>query len=208
MKTLLKAAGLSTVLAATMAFAPALHAQTLTVDVEKVYTDSTAFKNGQQQIEAKYGNQLRGLQSSLEAAVKDWNTQIEAAQKIAKPNTPLPPATQQTLEKARDTLQNAQARFEDGRREVNTVFQYVQAQILEKLGPIAEQIRKDRKAQIVISRAGLLALDPATDITPTVVQQLNATLTSVSINLPQQQQQAPAQGQAPAAPATKQPQSR
>jgi len=210
MMTLFKAAGLSTVLAAAVALAPAAHAQTLIVDVDQIYKDSTAAKSGQQQIEAKYGNQLRGLQSSLEAAVKDWNTQIEAAQKLAKPNTPLPPATQQSLEKARDTLQAAQNRFEDARREVNTVGQYVQLQILDKLIPISEQIRKDRKAQVVMPRGSVLAFDPAQDITATALQQLNATVTTVSITLPQQQQ---GQGTAPAAttpatPAPKQPQSR
>ena len=210
MKTLFKAAGLSTVLAAAALIAPAAQAQTLIVDVDQIYKDSTAAKSGQQQIEAKYGNQLRGLQSSLEAAVKDWNTQVEAAQKLAKPNTPLPAATQQSLEKARDTLQQAQARFEDGRREVNTVGQYVQLQILDKLIPIAEQIRKDRKAQAVMPRGSVLAFDPAQDITATALQQLNATVTTVSITLPQQQQQgqgtaAPTQTPAPA---NKQPQSR
>ena len=208
MMTLFKAAGLSTVLAAAVAIAPAAQAQTLVVDVDQIYKDSTAAKSGQQQIEAKYGNQLRGLQSSLEAAVKDWNTQIEAAQKLAKPNTPLPPATQQSLEKARDTLQQAQGRFEDARREVNTVAQYVQLQILDKLIPIAEQIRKDRKAQVVMPRGSVLAFDPAQDITATALQQLNATVTTVSITLPQQQAQG--QGAAPTqtTPATKQPQSR
>jgi len=127
---------------------------------------------------------------------------------LPSPTPRCPPATQQSLEKARDTLQQAQGRFEDARREVNTVAQYVQLQILDKLIPIAEQIRKDRKAQVVMPRGSVLAFDAAQDITATALQQLNATVTTVSITLPQQQAQG--QGAAPTqtTPATKQPQSR
>ncbi|WP_066648756.1 MULTISPECIES: OmpH family outer membrane protein [Sphingomonas] len=186
---------------------------TLVVDVDQLYKDSVAAKSGSAQLEAKYGARLRDLQTKLEAAVKAWNEQVEAAKKVAKPDGTVPDATRDALQKAQNDLNQAKGAFDDARQEIQYLSQYVQAQIVEKLLPIAESIRKARKGDSVVPRNSLLAFDPANDITATALQQLNATLTSVSITPPQQNQQAPAAGgTAPAKPATTpakpQPQSR
>jgi len=186
---------------------------TLVVDVDQLYKDSVAAKSGSAQLEAKYGARLRDQQTKLEAAVKAWNEQVEAAKKVAKPDGTVPDATRDALQKAQADLNQAKGAFDDTRQEIQYLSQYVQAQIVEKLLPIAEGIRKARKGDTVVPRNGLLAFDPANDITATALQQLNATMTSVSITPPQQNQQAPAAGgTAPAKPATTpakpQPQSR
>ncbi|MBX9796984.1 OmpH family outer membrane protein [Sphingomonas sp.] len=207
MTNFLKATALSLALVGSTAFATAAQAQTLIVDVEQIYRDSTAAKSGNQQLEAKYGARIRAAQTNLDTAVKGWNDQVTAAKAVAKPNTPLPPATEKALTDARQRLQEAQAQAEELQREVQQLGQYVQLQILDKLLPIAEQIRKDRKANTVVARGSILAFDAAYDITPSAMQQLNAALTTVSITPPQQQQQ-PAGTTPPAQPTTKQPASR
>lgn len=185
---------------------------TLVVDVDQIYKDSVAAKNGSAQLEAKYGARVRDLQSKLEAAVKTWNEQVEAAKKVAKPDGTVPDATRDALQKAQADLNQAKGAYDDARQEIQYLSQYVQAQIIDKLVPIAETIRKSRKGDTVVPRNGLLAFDPANDITATALQQLNATLTTVSITPPQNQQAPAGGGTAPAKPATTpakpQPQSR
>lgn len=212
MTNFMKAAGMAVVFASSAALVPQASAQALTlvVDVDQIYKDSVAAKSGGSQLEAKYGARLKTVQASLETAVKGWNTQVEAAKKIAKPNTPLPPATEQALGQARQQLNDAKTAFDEVRQEIQYADQYVKYQLLERLVPITEQIRKDRKAGAVVPRGSVLAFDPANDITPVAMQQLNATVTTVSVTPPQQQGQAPAAGTpAPTAtPPAKQPQSR
>ncbi len=194
MKTTYKAALAAAVFAAGAIVAPqvAMAQSTLTVDVATLYRDSVAAKSGGAQIEAKYGDRAKTLQANLQTAYKAFNDQVALARKAVKPDGTLPPADQEAFEKARKNAADAQQAFDDLRQELNDVNQYVQYQIFDKVGPIAEKIRKDRKAEIVIPRNVVLAFDPASDITPGVLQQLNATITTVSIT-------PPAQGAAPAA---------
>ncbi|OYY90275.1 MAG: hypothetical protein B7Y45_08240 [Sphingomonas sp. 28-66-16] len=212
MKTFFKAAGMAVALVAGMALAPqAAYAQsvTLVVDVDQLYKDSVAAKSGGTQLEAKYGAKLKSVQSTLETAVKGWNEQVEAAKKVAKPDGSLPPANEASLAQARQTLNDSKSAFDEMRQEIQYADQYVKYQILDKLIPIAEKIRKDRKAGAVVPRGSVLAFDPANDITAVAMQQLNATTTTVSITPPQQQQAAaPPAGTAPAQPAKSQPQTR
>lgn len=183
---------------------------TLVVDVDQIYKDSVAAKNGGQQLEAKYGARARDLQTKLETAVKAWNEQVEAARKVAKPDGSVPDANKAALQQAQQSLNEAKAAFDEVRQEIQDSSQYVQAQIVQQLLPIAEKIRKDRRGDAVVPRSSLFAFDPANDITAVALQQLNATMTTVSITPPQQQQQQqPAAGGATAPkPATGKPQTR
>ncbi len=214
MKTLMKAASIAVALVAGIAIAPhSASAQTVTlvVDVDQIYKDSVAAKSGGTQLEAKYGVKLKTIQGNLETAVKGWNTQVEAAKKVAKPDGALPPANEASLGVARQSLNDAKAAFDEVRQEIQYADQYVKYQLLEKLIPITEKIRKDRKAGAVVARGSVLAFDPTNDITAPALQQLNATVTTVSVTPPQQQAQgaAPAAGTpAPTAPSKTQPQSR
>ncbi|GEM_PF-1600445 len=209
-----KAAVATTLAAAAMAVTPsvAFAQATLVVDVDQIYKDSVAAKSGNAQIDAKYGTRINTVRTSFDTALKGWNDQVAIAKPLIKPNTPLPPATEKALSDARQALQEAQAQVEELQRELNAVSQYVQQQIVEKLIPITEKIRKDRKGDVVIPRNSLLAFDPANDITALALQQLNATMTVVQITLPQQSQPAGTAAPAGTAPATTpakpQPQSR
>ncbi len=216
MNTFIKATGMAALVIAGLAMAPqsaSAQALTLVVDVDQIYKDSVAAKSGGTQLEAKYGTRLKTVQGNLETAVKGWNAQVEAAKKVAKPDGSLPPANEASLGTARQSLNDAKAAFDEMRQEIQYADQYVKYQLLEKLIPITEKIRKERKAGAVVARGSVLAFDPVNDITPAALQQLNATVTTVSVTPPQQQQAAqgaaPAAGTpAPATPAKTQPQSR
>lgn len=212
MKTNIKKMAMSAALAGGLLIAPqvAFAQATLVVDVEQIYRDSVASKNGTAQIEAKYGARIKSVRTGFDTALKGWNDQVAIAKPLVKPNAPLPPATEKALGEARQSLQEAQAQAEELQREINSVTQYVQSQIVEKLIPITERIRKERKSDVVLQRAGLLAFEPANDITAPALQQLNAVMTSVLITPPEQPAAAKPGATTPPAgtPAKPQPQSR
>lgn len=204
MTILLKSTAVALALFAGTVIAPtAASAQTLTVDVDSIYKDSLGGKSGSSQLETKFGPRLKAAQEKLQSAANNWNTQLEAAKKVAKPDGTVPPATETALGQARETLTASQNEFNALRQEIQYADQYIKYQILDKLVPITEKIRKDRKGNLVVPRASVLAYDPAFDITPTALQQVNAILTTVSITPPQQNAAAPAPaaGTAPAQPA-------
>jgi len=204
MTNFIKATAISLALITGVAIAPdAAEAQTTTliVDVDQVNRDSTAGKSGAQQLETKFGGKLKDVQGRLQTAVSGWNQQVEAAKKIMKPDGSVPPANEASLGAAQKTLNESKAAFDEVRQEIQTTDQWVKYQILEKLIPVTETIRRDRKGGSVVPRNSVLAFDAVNDITAAALQQLNATLTTVSITPPQQQQQA-AGGTTPAAPTT------
>lgn len=214
MKMLAKSAALAAVMTAgVMALPGVASAQsTLTVDINTLYSDSSAAKSGSSQIQAKYGATAQTLKSNLDAAYKAYDDAVTAARKVAKPDGTLAPADAEALGKARQKAADAEQQYTALVQEVQRVDQYVRYQILEKVGPIAEQVRKSKNSTVVLPRDATLAFDPASDITPAVLQQLNATMTTVSIT-PPQPQQAPAQAAPTPAPAAsgkpkQQPQSR
>lgn len=203
MNTVTKAALFAAAMIATPALAQ--NAGVVTVDLNRVYSESAAAKSAQAQIKTKYETNLRNAANTFNSAATAYNTQVEAARKVAKPDTALPAATQTALQNAENTLRQADSNLSNMQNEVNAVGQYVQQQILEKTLPIAEQVRAEKKAAIVAPRGSVLAADPAADVTATVIQRLDAQLKTVSITLPQQNNNAAAAApaaQRPAAPAT------
>jgi len=195
MKMLLKTAALALTVA-TAAVPSATFAQaapsTLTVDVNRLFSDSASAKSGQSQIKAKYETNLQSAVTAYNTSATTLNSQVEAARKVQKPDGSLPPANQKSVGDAQTAYNNAGQRLEGLQGEVNTVSRYVQEQILRAAQPVIEQVRNERKAAMVVPKGSTLAADPAGDITSTVIQRLDQSLKTVSINLPQQ-------GQAPAA---------
>jgi Skp family chaperone for outer membrane proteins len=206
MKTLIKSAGLAIALSAAVlpTAASAQSASILVVDIARLFSDSAAAKSATSQIKAKYEGNLNTANTAYNTAVTTLNTQIEAARKLQKPDGSLPAASQTAVGNAQTAYNQAGQRFEALQNEVSTVQRYVQSQILRGAEPVIEQVRNERKAAIVVPKNGTLANDAATDITSTVVQRLDQSLKTVSINLPQQ----PAAGGAPAAAPAAQPQGR
>jgi Skp family chaperone for outer membrane proteins len=204
MKMLLKSAILALTLTAaaapTVGFAQAVPA-TLTVDVQRLFSDTASAKSGQAQIKTKYEANLQAAVTAYNSTATTLNTQVEAARKVQKPDGSVPPATQKSVGDAQNAYQAAGQRLEGLQGEVNNVGRYVQQQILRAAEPVIEQVRNERKAAIVVPKGSTLANDPAGDVTTTVIQRLDQSLKTVSIALPQQ----PAGG---AAPATAAPQGR
>jgi Skp family chaperone for outer membrane proteins len=202
MRNMLKLSAAAALLAATPAFAEGI----VLIDLARVLSDSAAAKSGTAQLRAKYDAQITQRQTALNTAAQAYQTQVNTARAAAKPNTPTPPATVTAVQQAGERAQQAQNALQALGEEVQTAEQYVRQQIIERLTPIAEQVRAERKADAVIQKGGTFASDPAKDVTAVVIQRLDAAFPTPSITPPA----APA-GQQPAAqqrPATQQPQGR
>lgn len=187
MTKIFKSALLVATAAASFAAIPALaDSSVLVVDFDQVFQNSAAAKSGTQQLRTKYDTQLNQRRTAFQAAAQAYNSQVESAKKAAKPGTPIPAATQNALQQAGERAQAAEQSLQDLQQEVNQSAAYVRQQIIEHAGPVAEQIRSERKAAIVTSKDATLASDPANDITTTLVQRLDASFPTPSIAPPQQ----------------------
>jgi Skp family chaperone for outer membrane proteins len=192
MTKIFKSALLVATAAASFAAIPALaDSSVLVVDFDQVFQNSAAAKSGTQQLRTKYDTQLSQRRTAFQAAAQAYNTQVESAKKAAKPGTPIPPATQTALQQAGERAQSAEQSLQDLQQEVNQSAAYVRQQIIEHAGPVAEQIRAERKAAVVTSKDATLAADPANDITTALVQRLDTSFPTPSIVAPQQAAGAP-----------------
>jgi Skp family chaperone for outer membrane proteins len=199
MTKIFKSALFVTTAALSLAAVPALaDSSVLVVDFDQVFQNSAAAKSGTQQLRAKYDTQLSTRRNAFQAAAQSYNTQVETAKKTAKPGTPIPAATQTALQQAGERAQAAEQSLQDLQQEVNQTAAFVRQQIIEHAGPVAEQIRGERKAAIVMSKDATLASDPTNDVTTTLVQRLDAAFPTPSIVVPQQGAAgAPSNAQAP-----------
>jgi Skp family chaperone for outer membrane proteins len=192
-------AALLSVAAASPAFAQAATGGILTLDIERLYSDSAAAKNAQTQMVSRYQGPQQQANTAFETARTTYQTQVQAAQKTLGPNgdpSKLPPATQQQLAQAEDRLGDARNQALQVQQAIQDSAAYVREQIIQAVVPVAEQVRAQRKAALVVPRGTVLAADPAGDITAAVLPLLDQRLTSVQIVRPQQA--APAAGAAPA----------
>ncbi|HWI87175.1 MAG TPA: OmpH family outer membrane protein [Sphingomonas sp.] len=188
MKTIFKLSAAAVLLAATVS--PAMSA-VLTVDFSRVFSESAAGKSGNTQLHAKYDAPMQQRNTAFNTAVQAYNTQAGAVQAI-KPPAQATPAQINAARQAGERAQAAQDALSQLDQEVQTVGRYVQSQIVEKVTPIAEQIRAERKADVVVPKGSVLAADPTADVTTLVIQRLDASFPNPSITLPQQP--APAAG--------------
>jgi Skp family chaperone for outer membrane proteins len=193
MRTFLKLSAAAALLAATPAFAEGV----LVVDVTRVLGDSAAGKSGTAQLKAKYDAQIAQRQQAFNTSAQAYNTAVQAAQAVKAPAQP----TQAQITAARsagERAQQAQDSLQELAQEVQQSENYVRSQIVERVAPIAEQIRAERKADAVVPKGSTFAVDPSKDVTALVIQRLDASFPTPSIALPQR-------AAAPAAAPTQQP---
>ncbi len=186
MTKIVKSAALAAMFLSAAAPAMAAPGEVLTVDIDRVMSESAAAKNGTSQLRAKYDTQLQTRRTALQTAAQTFQTQRQAAVAAQKPGVQPPPATLQALQAAGERAQAAQDSYQQLGQELNTVTTYVRQQIVEHVTPIAEQIRNERKASAVLPKGSLLASDTSGDITATVIQRLDQQFPTPSITLPQQ----------------------
>lgn len=185
MTKILKSAALAaTLFTAVPAFAAP--GDILTVDLDRVLSESAAVKSGTTQLRAKYDAQLQARRTTFNTAAQAYQTQVQAIRAAAKPGVQPAPATVQAAQAAGEKAQQAQDSLNQLGQELQTVESYVRQQIIEHVTPIAEQIRNERKASAVLSKGSMLASDSTGDVTTLLIQRLDTSFPTPSITLPQQ----------------------
>jgi Skp family chaperone for outer membrane proteins len=204
MKTLFKAAALAAMTVGSAGVLPQVataqsNQAVLTVDVEQLLTTSTAAQSGRTQMTARYDARINTTRANLAAAETAVNAARTAAQGARQPNGTVPAPQQQAFDQAAQRYNTVVQQAGQLENEVNAINRYVQGQILQAAEPVIEQVRRERRALIAIPKGSTLAADANTDVTSLVLQRLNQSFTTVTIDPPQQ----PAQ---PAQPAQRPPQ--
>ena len=192
MKAYLKGLGLAALAAGVTA--PAFAQEVLSVDLDRVIGESAAGKAAQAQLQARYTAPSQQAQTAFNSARSALESQTQAVQKLIGPNgdtSKIPPATRQAYGQAQERFEAAREQAMQIQQAIQGSVGYVREQITQKVLPLAEQIRAEKKAAVVVPRGSVLAADPAGDITTLLLPRLDAQLTTVPI--------VPPQGAAPAA---------
>ena len=192
------AATVATPAFAQAAAAPAAQATILIVDMERLGAESAAGKSGAQQLQAK----AQSVQARAKQLGDSLNAEVEAARKAAQTNAMAPEAMQA---KERDLNQKQNTyRQEIANREQDLARSqaYVRQQIFDAVGPIIQQVMRERGASVVLAREAALAFNGSLDVTADVVRRLDTALPRVSVTPPAQQAPATTPPATPA-PATK-----
>jgi Skp family chaperone for outer membrane proteins len=208
MKTMFMAAAAALCATASVAAAPAAHAQAApgigVVDIAAVVEQSAAYQAASQQIRTTYAaqyTQAQQRQQQIAAELKPQYEAFEAAQQ--QPN-----ADRQQLAGQYQAIRQREA---EAQRELGTIIApaaradaYVQEQIAKQLPGAIDRVMTRRGLAIILRPESTLGYLPSVDITADVITELNTAVPTVSITPPadwqpgqagQQQQQAPAQPQ-------------
>ena len=207
---MMKKGALVAALVMTTAAVPAF-AQTagaiLTVDMDRLLSDSVAAKSAQTQLTTRYQATQTQVNTELQTSGQALQTQENAVRTAlggTQDASKVPAATQQAFAQAQQRFGNARQNAVQLNQAVQESQNYARDQIIAAVVPIAEQVRAERRASLVVPRGSALAADPAGDVTAVILPRLDAALKTVAIVPPQDAAAPAAAGAAPrpAAPAT------
>lgn len=163
----------------------------LIVDTDRIMQSCTACVAANAQLQAQ-AQQFQQRQQQVQQQLRTEGQPIQTAVQALNGRAP-----DAALEQRATTFQQHQQQFEQELQTRQQTFESTQAnvqrQIGQKLIAIAEQVRAQRSATVVVPKNTSLANDNSVDITNEVLTLLNQQLPSVSVTpLP-----APAPGQQP-----------
>ena len=186
MKTLLVSAALAAALTApAAASAQSMPAAVIAVvDLEKVTASCNACKTAN----AALQGQVNALKSRQQALAGPRNTEGQSIDAAAKAlNGKAPDAALQARAKAYQTkLQQAQDEIGRQEEQIRRNTAYIQKQIVDKLGPIYQQVMTRRGANIMLETGSTLATSNSVDVTNDVLAALNTALPTLATTAPAQ----------------------
>lgn len=175
----LAAAVLMPVAAQAQAIPPAIVA---VVDLERVTSQCNACKTAS----ASLQSQLTALQTRQQSLAGPLNTEGQSIQTaVTALNGKEPDAALKARAQAWDTKrQQAGQEIQRQEQQLKANSDYVQKQILEKLGPIYSQVMQRRGANMLVEQGSTLASGSALDVTNDVLASLNAALPTIQTSAP------------------------
>lgn len=205
MKTFIKATALASLLAAPALVAFPATAQvavgqgTAVVDLNAAVSDTAAFKAATGQIQTTYKAQIDAYNARA-TALQNELAPLQRELQTMQANPSTPKATMDAKVSA------YRARGEAAQAELNRLAQpfarptaYAREQIEDKMEAALKAAMVAKKVNLVINPEAVLAVNPAANLTPDVVAQLNATVKSVSTTPPAGWEPGQPGGAAPAA---------
>jgi Skp family chaperone for outer membrane proteins len=185
MKTfLVSAAFAAALLAPSAASAQAIPAAVVAVvDVERVTTECNACKTAIAALQAQqtqFNNRRQALAAPLESEGKAIQAAVDALPKGKEPDAALQArykAFQQRQQQGAEELQRQAEQIQRNQ-------QYVQKQVLDKLGPIYQQVMQRRGANLLMETGATLAAAANVDVTNDVLAGLNAALPTIVTTAP------------------------
>jgi outer membrane protein len=186
MKTLLVSAALAAAwIAPSAASAQAMPSAVIAVvDLEKVTASCNACKTANAALQAQV-NALKARQQALAGPLNTEGQSLDTAAKAL--NGKAPDAALQARAKAYQTkLQQAQDEIGRQEEQIRRNTAYIQKQILDKLGPIYQQVMTRRGANIMLETGATLATSSSIDATNDVLAALNTALPTLATTAPAQ----------------------
>jgi Skp family chaperone for outer membrane proteins len=165
------------------------NADILIVDTTRVFTECTACRTAQAQLQTQV-TALQQRQQQVRTQLQTEGTPIQTA--VNALNGRQPDAALAGRIRAFETRQATLTQeLQRTAGNIQSIEANVNQQIGNRLGPVLETIRNTRRASVMMAKSQTLANDNALDVTNEVLTQLNQQLPSVSLTpLPTGQQPA------------------
>lgn len=178
---LLAAVALATSAVPAFAQAPAaVGSGIIIIDLEQIFVKSAAGINGDAQLKTK----VAALQARAKQLQDGLTADADALRKQQAANAIAPAALQAKAAELQQRQQVGQAEVQSREQDFQVSQRYVQQQILQAVGPITQQIMRERGAQVALRSDATLAMNPALDVTAEVVKRLDVSLPRVSVTPP------------------------
>jgi len=162
------------------------------VDLERVSNDCNACKTAAAALRSQAAaeqNREKALGTPLETEQKSIQTAIDAL-KGAEPTA----ALQARIKAFQAKGQQAQQEAANGRQQLQRNQQYIQKQIMDKLGPIYQSVMQRRGANVMLETGSTLATTTSVDVTNDVLAALNTALPTIGTIAPAAPKPATPQG--------------
>ena len=154
--------------------APAAAAVTHGAAIPGICYLSTQEALGTSTVGRHVNTRMQQLIQAVNTELQPEQTAIETeARNLQSPS--LDAAARQTRGTALQTrLNNFQTRADQRQRELEATQQKALARVLQEMDPIAKQQYQSRRCALLLDRQGVMLGNPAMDLTPAVIQGLNA----------------------------------
>jgi len=184
MKTLLvSAAFAAALLAPSAASAQAIPAAVVAVvDLDRVTSQCNACKTASAALKSQvssFESRRNSLASSLQTEQKSIQTAIDAL-KGKDPDA----ALQARVKAFQTKAQSSEQELAGQQTQIQRNQAYIQKQILDKLGPIYQQVMSRRGANVLVESGATLATATTVDVTNDVLAALNSSLPTISTTAP------------------------
>jgi outer membrane protein len=189
-KTLVSAAFAVSLLMPSMANAQAIPAAVVAVvDLERVSRDCNACKTASAALQGQV-NALKSREQALASPLQAEGKSIQAAIDALKGKEP-DAALKARITAFQTKQQQGAQELQRQQQQVQRNQQYIQKQIVDKLGPIYQQVMQRRGANVMMETGSTLATTTTVDVTNDVLAALNTALPSIQTTAPAAQQQTP-----------------